>query len=657
MSRAVMTLTAGRTIDVAAIPAELQSRPRWMLWRFEPDDQGTLKKPPYQVAAPQRRASSTNSETWGTFAAAVAAVAQGHADGIGFALGDGFCGFDIDHCLNPETGVLDEDAQGYIALLNSYTEVSPSGDGIHVVMFGTKPPDCTACKTEDKRFELYDHGRYFTVTGRHRVGTPTTLHERTREIAIVAAQLFPAAAPADPLPFSTSRHDDATVLDRARRATDGEKFCRLFDAGSTVEYGGDDSAADLALCGLLAFWTERDALRMDRLFRQSALMRSKWDEHHGDQTYGARTIAKAIAGCRTTVRTNDFEQRVTVAVEREQVRREARRRVDAEERGPLIVPQTFASLTELLNEPEPGTSRMRIDTVHPAEGRIVWSGKGKGSGGKTTARDNLIRSLVDGDPFLGRFTATPIVDGTVAVIDTEMSKSMLKTWWRDQDIRHHDRVCGAVLRGQAHAFDLRDRYWFGWWRDWLRDRQARYAVLDALREVLDACGLDEHTQAGAFLTLFGRLLQDAGVTECCVIHHFGHVFERERGDSRIGDWGDAKWRLLTNEKGQRFFAVDGRDVSLPESELDYEPRTRRLTLKGGSRADAELKDALGAIIEVVTASPGLSQNKVEEACAGRGIGQKAVRLALNEGLQLHVLAYDSGPRKSKLFRVIGGRPQ
>ena len=60
------------------------------------------------------------------------------------------------------------------------------------------------------------------------------------------------------------------------------------------------SEADLALCGKLAFWFQKDAVRIDKIFRQSSLFRAKWDEkHYGDgSTYGQKTVETAISGCR-----------------------------------------------------------------------------------------------------------------------------------------------------------------------------------------------------------------------------------------------------------------------------------------------------------------------------------------------------------------------
>lgn len=84
---------------------------------------------------------------------------------------------------------------------------------------------------------------------------------------------------------------DEEVLARARAARNGAKLAALYDAGDTAPYGGDDSAADLALCALLAFWT-RDPRQLDRLFRRSSLYRPKWER----ADYRERTIARALAG-------------------------------------------------------------------------------------------------------------------------------------------------------------------------------------------------------------------------------------------------------------------------------------------------------------------------------------------------------------------------
>ena len=82
---------------------------------------------------------------------------------------------------------------------------------------------------------------------------------------------------------------------------------RALCGGDTSGYGGDESRADLALCSYLAFWTNNDTARMDALFRQSGLMRRKWDEKRGAQTYGQMTIAKALIAGDGYRRTNEHQ--------------------------------------------------------------------------------------------------------------------------------------------------------------------------------------------------------------------------------------------------------------------------------------------------------------------------------------------------------------
>ncbi|MDP9458399.1 MAG: hypothetical protein M3Q60_22070, partial [Actinomycetota bacterium] len=89
--------------------------------------------------------------------------------------------------------------------------------------------------------------------------------------------------------------EDGEIIERCRRARNSEKFAALYDEGDTSDYGGDHSSADLALVGRLAFYTQ-DPGQVARLFRQSALMRPKWDEKRGAKTYGERTVHKALVG-------------------------------------------------------------------------------------------------------------------------------------------------------------------------------------------------------------------------------------------------------------------------------------------------------------------------------------------------------------------------
>jgi primase-polymerase (primpol)-like protein len=89
-----------------------------------------------------------------------------------------------------------------------------------------------------------------------------------------------------------SSDSDWERIEKAKRAKNGAAFSRLWE-GHYWAYSSH-SEADQALCGHLAWWLDRDPARIDAAFRQSGLMRPKWDERHGEETYGQRTIRKAL---------------------------------------------------------------------------------------------------------------------------------------------------------------------------------------------------------------------------------------------------------------------------------------------------------------------------------------------------------------------------
>ena len=163
--------------------------------------------------------------------------------------------------------------------------------------------EVVALSGKPAEIELYYWGRFFALTGRRGDGVPATIEPRDAALIVLWERFFgtmphrgidsrpPWTPPANIMSLS-----DADLLDRARNAANGDRFRQLFDNGSLGAHGGDHSRADLALCGLLAFWTHGDATRIDRLFRTSALMRAKWDERHAADgtTYGQMTIAKAF---------------------------------------------------------------------------------------------------------------------------------------------------------------------------------------------------------------------------------------------------------------------------------------------------------------------------------------------------------------------------
>ncbi len=277
-------------MNTSAIPAELLALGQMVAWRPERRGEKMTKIPVNPRTGGQ--ASTTDPATWGTFTEADAAASTIVGGGIGFvfATNDGYTGVDLDACRDPETGEIETWAQAIINGLDSYTEISPSGRGVHIIVKAIKPGE--QCKvTQPHIVEVYDAARFFTLTGDHLEGTPTAPQDRQDELADLYRRLFPEVAPNRlTSPRNTISLDDSALIDKAMGAKNGQLFRALWN-GDTSAHNGDDSAADLALCSLLMFWTGNDPARTDRLFRRSGLYRAKWER----SDYRAKTMEKARA--------------------------------------------------------------------------------------------------------------------------------------------------------------------------------------------------------------------------------------------------------------------------------------------------------------------------------------------------------------------------
>jgi primase-polymerase (primpol)-like protein len=281
------------TVNADAIPSALRSYPQWVCWRAQ-ERNGKLKKVPID---PQTRsfASISDPDTWTHFelAAGVANI----EDGLGFVFTDDdpFLGVDLDDCRKDSE--LTDWATDIVDRLDSYTTISPSGTGVHVLIEGEIP----STKSRKDSVECYDSNRFFTMTGNRLPELPATIESRQDAFAPVYDEYVyrDETPPAE----STSERGkdskanalaDAELLEKAKHAKNGEKFTRLWN-GTTLGYDSH-SEADMALCCLLAFWTGNDPTRIDRLFRDSGLHRDKWGEKHyqDGSTYGEKTVARSI---------------------------------------------------------------------------------------------------------------------------------------------------------------------------------------------------------------------------------------------------------------------------------------------------------------------------------------------------------------------------
>ncbi|MGD6894313.1 phage/plasmid primase, P4 family [Bacillus infantis] len=288
------------------IPAELKALPQWILWKSERRNNKPTKVP-YQVNG--EMAQANNRRTWSTFATAVKFYLEGDYDGIGFVFSrqDNYIGIDIDKCV--VDGKINAFATEIIDTLDSYTEFSPSGNGIHIIIKGGLPQSVlgTGRKNTKHGLEIYSYGRYFSFTGNRE--NSNDVYDRTDELAEVFEQYFDDSDIQGRVNLAEFEKDEIKITndvlwERMFRSKNGDEIRSLYN-GSLIN--DDHSASDLALCNHLAFWTGKSSTRMDTMFRETGLMRDKWDVIHfrdTNETYGERTVATAISSTATTILDN-----------------------------------------------------------------------------------------------------------------------------------------------------------------------------------------------------------------------------------------------------------------------------------------------------------------------------------------------------------------
>lgn len=292
-------LESWETADAASIPESLKATNQFIGWRLGPArSNGKAAKLPVDPKT-GRRTDITNPQGCRTFQEALAGMIRYELSGIGIVLTQeaGIVAVDIDDCRDKKTGTITPFASEILSKLNSFTEISQSGEGLHVFVRASPPRG--GCRRG--ALEMYGTARFIALTGRHLPGTPTAVDHRQAEIEEIH-RLYIAKPKSDftdspgkgvdkPNVTGASLPDDQ-VVGMALSSKNGETFKRLL-AGD-FEGFESPSEATLALLNMLAFWTGKDSEQMDRLFRASGLMREKWDGMRGSETWGEQQVAKAI---------------------------------------------------------------------------------------------------------------------------------------------------------------------------------------------------------------------------------------------------------------------------------------------------------------------------------------------------------------------------
>jgi primase-polymerase (primpol)-like protein len=170
-------------VKLTNVPEELQTHKQWVAWKAVPQGGGKFTKVPVHPKT-GANAATNNPSTWGSFEEACEHYVwnkDNGIDGVGFVFTkeDPFCGVDLDDCRDPKTGQFKDWAADILKQLNSYSEISPSNTGVKIFLKGSLPG-------HGRNFgnvEMYDTGRFFTLTGETFNGYPKTIEDRSAELS------------------------------------------------------------------------------------------------------------------------------------------------------------------------------------------------------------------------------------------------------------------------------------------------------------------------------------------------------------------------------------------------------------------------------------------------------------------------------------------
>jgi putative DNA primase/helicase len=266
------------------IDPQLMTLRQWVAWRLEAGKSGKPTKVPYTVNG--RKASTTKPTTWTDYDTAYEAVnGSDRYAGIGFVLTPPFVGIDLDNSVDID-GAISDFALEVVKSFLSYTEISVSQTGLHILVKGVWPGEWNHY---GESLEVYAHSRYFAITGNLLVPGLGRINERQNALDKLHAKYAQPRVERKPA-LDSIRLDDREILERIAHSKSGGQVFALLNGD--IAGHPSHSEADESLCFHLAFWTRGDAAQIERIWRASGLWRDKADNR---PKYVERTIGRAIA--------------------------------------------------------------------------------------------------------------------------------------------------------------------------------------------------------------------------------------------------------------------------------------------------------------------------------------------------------------------------
>lgn len=604
------------------VPEELAVLPQWVTWKLE-KRHGKLTKIPYQCNG--RKAEADNPETWTTFAEASAA-----SPNVGFVLQPPYIGIDLDHCV--ENGVVHPEAQEVVDYYDSYTHLSPSGTGLHIIAKGHVGKQVKERMPWGGNLEAWDHNHYLTFTD-----------DSLNGLEIKDAEFW--------------HPGDERIIRNCRLHSD--KFEALFDDGDCSNYKSE-SEADIALANIFAARTP-DGQQIERLLRRSALAREKWDTPDtGSINLWRRVIEPALRDRKPsrdaspTAWTGTYEEDVQKQLYVEKVRSEAKSLLAAEEalRSKPALPPVGYTLKDAF-EAEEVTVEYVVDPLQVVGHNVLMVAKYKL--GKTTITQNLARCLVDGTDFL-RYFKVRRLSGRVAIWNYELLPAQWNEWMSRMDIQHPEQIIPVHLRGKGtipiwHP-EVQEEV-----IEWMRASEVEYWIIDPTVKAWGNLLRSEGDNMGAakFLDAIDEVKEKSGISNALLSHHTGRseeAQERGRGVTRLEDWMDYGW-YLTGVKDAVNFHADGRGPGMEKIRLSYsEEDLRTFSTDAEPMDEADSNDiafqALVALYELEKAGVPLEKRITTAVTAKLKMDSNDKKNAVPQATSKGWIKREDGSGKAKL---------
>ena len=503
------------------IPEELKRWNQWVCWKAE-EQNGKVKKVPYSPTT-GRRAKINESDTWADFNTAVDSYINGKYDGFGFVLtkDDPFVAWDLDECRYSKIGMINRKALNIISQLDSYSEVSPSGLGIRIIVKAKLP----AGNKNSGNFEVYETRQYITLTGVHLFRRPKKIKERQSINDDVYEKVFGtnknSARKKQSIQERHDQNDIKKILQNAFNSKNGKKIKKLYN-GNWSDYTSQ-SEADQALCNHLAYWSNNNAKHIDQAFRSSSLFRDKWDERHftDGRKYGEATIQNAIEIVSVTNKDQLNFNETSASVKSK--------------------PLTFTIIKELLVSKFEFNSAVISNGILPEGGGLILAGES--DVGKSLITTEWAIQLALGYHLLGgKFKV--IKPRNVIVFQIENTRRMVQYRLKKMisGLNITDVPDNIFFANETYSYNVMNQICMEQMIEGMATSAAGLIIADPLSSFHNV-NENDNSKMRNVLDKFTHISRVTGAASI-IVHHFGKPVDgrsnsyRLRGASSIKDWAD-----------------------------------------------------------------------------------------------------------------------